>query len=103
MALSWPGVLVVRAIDRTGKGIRTAPRDALVALSSENKNLGGAFGLHKMLDMAGSALGVLLAYFFIATNYGFHKAFFFSIIPAVIGILIIFAVKEDKSTIVTHE
>jgi MFS family permease len=97
LATSWFGVLVARVIDRTGKGIRTAPRDALVAQSSERKKLGGAFGLHKMLDMAGSSLGVLLAYIFVATNFGYHKAFMISVIPAIIGILIIFAVKEDKS------
>ncbi len=98
LASSWPGVLIARVIDRTGKGIRTAPRDALVAQSSDKKKLGGSFGLHKMLDMAGSSLGALVAYIFIATNFGFHKAFLFSIIPAVIGILIIFAVREDKSS-----
>ncbi|MGC6174558.1 MFS transporter [Lacrimispora sp. 38-1] len=103
LATSWPGVLVARVIDRTGKGIRTAPRDALVAQSSDSKKLGGSFGLHKMLDMAGSSLGALLAYIFVATNFGFHQAFLFSIIPAVIGILIIFTVREDKSSVTTCE
>ena len=98
LASSWPGVLIARVIDRTGKGIRTAPRDALVAQSSDKKKLGGSFGLHKMFDMAGSSLGALAAYLFVATNYGFHKAFLFSIIPALIGVLIIFAVREDKSS-----
>jgi len=99
LAASWQGVLAARVVDRTGKGIRTAPRDALVAQSSDGGQLGGSFGLHKMLDMAGSALGVIFAYFFIATDFGYHKAFLFSIIPAVIGIAIIFAVREDKSCI----
>lgn len=103
LAASWPGVLVARVIDRTGKGIRTAPRDALVAQSSDVKKLGGSFGLHKMLDMAGSALGALLAFIFVATDFGFHKAFLFSIIPAVIGILIIFAIREDKSSAAASE
>ncbi|WP_243112502.1 MULTISPECIES: MFS transporter [Acutalibacteraceae] len=98
LAVSWPGVLVARVIDRTGKGIRTAPRDALVAQSSDGKKLGGSFGLHKMLDMAGSSLGALFAYLFIATSFGFHRAFLLSIIPAVIGILIIFSVREDKNS-----
>ncbi|RJE46635.1 MULTISPECIES: MFS transporter [unclassified Dehalobacter] len=97
LATSWFGVLVARVIDRTGKGIRTAPRDALVAQSSDKKKLGGSFGLHKMLDMAGSSLGALVAYIFVATNFGYHKAFLFSMIPAVIGIMIIFAIREDKS------
>lgn len=97
LSTSWVGVLVARVVDRTGKGIRTAPRDALVAQSSEKKKLGSSFGLHKMLDMAGSSLGALLAFVFVATGFGFHKAFIYSIIPAVIGILIIPAVREDKS------
>ncbi|MPN14805.1 hypothetical protein SDC9_162134 [bioreactor metagenome] len=50
-----------------------------------------------MLDMAGSSLGVIIAYVFLATNFGFHKAFLFSIIPAIVGIMIIFAVKENKN------
>ncbi|OCZ50083.1 MFS transporter permease [Dehalobacter sp. TeCB1] len=96
LSASWIGVLAARVVDRTGKGIRTAPRDALVAQSSEQKKLGGSFGLHKMLDMAGSSLGALLAFIFFATGFGFQKAFLFSIIPAVIGILIIPSIREKK-------
>lgn len=96
ISTSWVGVLAARVIDRTGKGIRTAPRDALVAQSSDKKKLGGSFGLHKMLDMAGSSAGALLAFVFIAIGFGFEKAFLYSIIPAIIGILIIPLIKEDK-------
>lgn len=103
LATSWFGVLVARIVDRTGKGIRTAPRDALVAQSSEVKKLGGSFGLHKMLDMAGASLGVIVAYVFVATNFGFQGAFLFSIIPAVIGILLILAVREKKEDDIPHE
>ncbi len=98
LSTSWLGVLAARVIDRTGKGIRTAPRDALVAQSSSEKELGGSFGLHKMLDMAGSSFGVIFAYFFVATNFGFHRAFLFSIIPAIVSILIILAIKEEKTS-----
>lgn len=96
IASSWVGVLFARVIDRIGKGIRTAPRDALVAQSCDAKNLGGSFGLHKMLDMLGSSLGALLAYIFLATSLGYEKAFLYSVIPAVIGILIITQVRENK-------
>lgn len=96
LSTTWIGVLIARVIDRTGKGIRTAPRDALVAQSSEKKKLGSSFGLHKTLDMAGSALGAFLAFVFVATGFGFNKAFIYSIIPAAIGILIIPAIKENK-------
>lgn len=103
LAASWPGVLIARVIDRTGKGIRTAPRDALIAQSSGGKKLGGSFGLHKMLDMAGSSFGAFLAFIFVTTNFGFRQAFLFSIIPALIGILIIFLVREDKRSVTTCE
>ena len=97
LSTSWLGVLAARVVDRTGKGIRTAPRDALVAQSSAEGKLGGSFGLHKMLDMAGSSLGALLAFLFVSTGFGFRQAFRYSIIPAVIGILIIPFVKENKT------
>lgn len=98
LSASWGGVLLARIIDRTGKGIRTAPRDALVAQSSDKKKLGGSFGLHKMLDMAGSSAGALLAFVFVAMGLKYHLAFLWSIVPGVIGILIIPLVHEKKAT-----
>jgi len=103
LSTSWVGVLAARAVDRTGKGIRTAPRDALVVQSSERKKLGGSFGIHKMLDMAGSSIGALFAFVFVAKGFGFHNAFLYSIIPAVIGIMIIPAIREDRSKIQAGE
>lgn len=94
IATSWTGVLAARVIDRIGKGIRVAPRDALVEESSEKNKLGRSYGLHKMLDMVGSALGVLLAYFIITNNVDFETAFLYSIIPAIIGVLMIGGVQE---------
>lgn len=96
LATSWVGVLAARVIDRTGKGIRTAPRDALVEESSDKKKLGGSFGLHKMLDMAGSTLGVVFAYVFVSNGIDFEKAFLYSIIPAIIGIMIIPSIREGR-------
>jgi len=93
---SWAGVLVARIIDRTGKGIRTAPRDALVAQSSDQKKLGGSFGLHKMFDMAGSAIGAFLAFLFVATALPYRSIFLWSIIPCIIGISIIPLIREKK-------
>ena len=95
---SWGGVLAARVIDRTGKGIRTAPRDALVAQSSEKKKLGGSYGLHKMLDMAGSSLGALFAFVFIAAGTAYRPAFLWSVIPGVIGVMIVPLIREEKST-----
>lgn len=100
LAGSWAGILAARVIDRTGKGIRTAPRDALVSESSDKKTLGKSFGLHKMLDMAGSALGILIAYFLLrgmGNGTADYKRFFLlSTIPAIIGLCMFFLVKEKR-------
>ncbi|AFK87354.1 MULTISPECIES: MFS transporter [Thermoanaerobacterium] len=96
LAGSWIGVLIARIIDRTGKGIRTAPRDALIAQSSEKDKLGGSYGLHKMLDMAGSSVGAFIAFVVVAIGFKYRVAFMLSIIPAILGILIIPFIKEDK-------
>jgi MFS family permease len=60
-ANNWPLVLVIRFADRVGKGLRTAPRDALVADSAGGSNLGRSFGFHRAMDTGGATLGVALA------------------------------------------
>jgi len=103
VAVSWSGVLAARVVDRIGKGIRTAPRDALIAESCQPENLGGSFGLHKMLDMLGSALGILIAYFLVISHYfSFKAVFLISIIPALLGVLILLLVKEKKDNVSGH-
>lgn len=61
VAASWMGVLAVRFADRAGKGIRTAPRDALIADSIDEHQRGLAFGLHRAGDTAGATLGLFFA------------------------------------------
>ncbi len=96
-ASTWPGILFARVIDRIGKGIRTAPRDALIAESAAQNKLGGSFGLHKMMDMLGSALGILAAYFLMSgSSINYRRIFLLSIIPAVLGVCAISFVKEQK-------
>lgn len=58
---SWPGVLLYRFCDRLGKGIRTAPRDALIADSASPEQRGISFGLHRAADSGGAFVGLLLA------------------------------------------
>lgn len=99
ISTSWFGILVARVIDRFGKGIRTAPRDVLVSEGADINNLGKAFGLHKALDMAGSAVGIMLAYILLSRtigNFEFNRVFLLSIIPTVIGIAILMFVKEKN-------
>ena len=61
LASSWYGILLVRFFDRTGKGIRTAPRDALIADSVEEEQRGAAFGIQRAGDTAGAMLGLIFA------------------------------------------
>ena len=65
MARTLPVVLLYRFLDRVGKGIRTAPRDALIADSVETHQRGASFGFHRAADSAGAFLGLLLAIAFV--------------------------------------
>lgn len=97
-ASSWAGILAARVIDRFGKGIRTAPRDVMVAESANKKSMGRAFGVHKMLDMAGSAVGILLAFILLTTmgSGSYKKIFAISIIPVAIALCLFFFITERK-------
>ncbi len=99
VSASWVGVLIARVSDRIGKGIRTAPRDALIAASGGDKKLGRSFGFHKMMDMLGSALGVLLAYIILRVGMSYRQAFVYSLIPAALGIAVIPLVKNVKASV----
>lgn len=97
---SWAGVLCARAVDRFGKGVRTAPRDVLVSESAGENAMGKAFGLHKALDMAGSAIGILLTYFLLAGSDGnieYKKLFAVSVIPAFLGIGMFIFIREKRA------
>jgi MFS family permease len=97
LSATWTGILLARIVDRFGKGVRTAPRDALIAESSNKSNLGKAYGLHKGLDLLGTAIGILLAYIILSNNdNNYKKIFLYSLIPAIIGVLCVLFVKDNK-------
>ena len=98
IAAGWPMVLAGRVVDRLGKGIRTAPRDALIADSSAEGRRGSAFGLHRALDSGGAVVGVLLAYFFFTSlaKGEYAPVFLWSVVPAVMGVVLLFFVREAK-------
>lgn len=97
LANSWVYVFFGRAIDRFGKGVRTAPRDALIADSADAKRRGAAFGLHRTMDTVGACIGILAAYFFTVHYKGdFRNIFLLSLIPAFLGVVILFFVREKK-------
>jgi MFS family permease len=93
----WGMVLAARVVDRLGKGIRTAPRDALIADSAAGHGRGRAFGLHRAMDTAGAALGVVLAYYFFTRMPGdYASVFLVALVPAAAGVLILLAVREPR-------
>ncbi|MFG2885105.1 MFS transporter [Streptomyces sp. NPDC048297] len=81
---------MVLAADRTGKGLRTAPRDALISLSSTPENRGRSFGVHRAMDTAGALLGPLVAFLILrATVDGYDAVFTVSFCVAVLGVLVL--------------
>ena len=95
-ATSWGWVFLGRTSDRFGKGIRTAPRDALIAEAVDKENIGRAYGLHRALDTLGATIGIALAYYFLTSYKGNYKAvFMYSLIPAFLGVFVLFFAKES--------
>jgi len=84
---AWSSVLVARVLDRVGKGLRTAPRDALLAAYTPPEQRGRAFGLHRAMDTAGAALGPLAALAWLAVHPGDYRPLFFAaFVPALVGV-----------------
>jgi MFS family permease len=99
LAYAWPLVLVARVADRTGKGIRGAPRDALIADDTPQADRGRAFGFHRAADTFGAVVGPLigLALYF-ALDQQMRPLFFIAFIPAAISVGLIAFVHERPRT-----
>jgi MFS family permease len=104
----WYFVLLSRFFDRVGKGIRTAPRDALISESTPKELQGKAYGFHRAMDFAGAFLGVVICYLVtlhfidpITKNLKglgcFYLLFALSIIPALMGIYFLLFIKEQRA------
>ena len=86
----WTAMVGLVLLDRTGKGIRTAPRDAMISLSASPAELGAAFGAHRALDMVGAMLGPLLTFLVLALAPGrFDAVFVVSLCAGVIGLAVV--------------
>ena len=98
----WPVVLAARFADRFGKGIRTSPRDALLAESSPERGRGRAFGFERAMDSAGAVVGPLIGLALVGwAGIEARKIFLISAIPATLAALLILAVRERRTDIVT--
>ncbi|WP_439377738.1 MFS transporter [Amycolatopsis lexingtonensis] len=88
---------IVLAADRTGKGLRTGPRDALISLSSEPETLGRSFGVHRAMDTVGAFLGPLVAMAVLALSLGSYTSVFFtSFCVAAIAVLLLALFVHDR-------
>ncbi|MER2600008.1 MAG: MFS transporter [Caldilineales bacterium] len=112
VANSWAAVLAIRFTDRLGKGIRTAPRDALVADSIDEQHRGLAFGLHRAGDTAGAMIGLLLALAVVLAMQGheltlerstFRTIALLSIIPAALAVLVLVVGARDVAVVSQRE
>ena len=103
-ATHWFHVLAIIFLERFGKGIRDAPRDAMIVISEKKENLGKAFGFRRMLDTFGAIIGPLIAMIILALmlNNGnaesvYRFIFNIALVPAVIAVLILFFIKEEAT------
>ena len=105
VAGAWQQVLASRFVDRLGKGIRTAPRDAIIAESAESTHLARAFSFHRSMDTMGAVVGPAIALILLQLyNNNYKMVFWLSMIPGAIAVLIIVMfIKEKKRSAATAE
>ena len=96
LAVSWGQVLAIRFADRVGKGIRTSPRDALLADMVAPEHRGRAFGLQRAMDNAGAVVGPLLAAFLLKFVFEDERSvFLLAAVPGIAGVLLlVFRLRE---------
>ncbi len=91
-------VLLLRFVERLGKGVRTAPRDSLLAGSATKGDLGRSFGLHKAMDNSGAVVGPLLAFGVLwVVPAGYRTVFLLAGIPAVLGVVTVLALVKETA------
>jgi MFS family permease len=95
---SWMQVLAIRVIDRTGKGIRGAPRDAMLAEFAAPTTRGRVYGFHRAMDHAGAVIGPLIAAAFLLVWPGQYRPLFaLTIVPGALAVWMLFKVPEQAS------
>jgi MFS family permease len=96
LAGSWPMVMALRFADRVGKGIRAAPRDALLAMAVAPAQRGLAFGFHRAMDNAGAVIGPLAAAGLLALQVPMRDIFLWAAIPGVIVVALALRIQEPQ-------
>jgi len=94
LTTSWLGVLACRFADRIGKGLRSAPRDALLSLSVDASQRGLAFGFHRAMDNFGAVIGPLVAAAMLASGMSLRHVFLWAVVPGIVVILLSLMLKD---------
>ncbi len=95
-----PGLFAARSLDRLGKGVRTAARDALLADESEESHRGRVFGFHRAMDTLGAALGPLFTLAFLQFQPGkYRDLFLWAFIPGLISVVLTLLIRQRKREI----
>lgn len=97
LAGTWPFVLFLRFADRMGKGVRSAPQDALIADVTDEKNRGISYGFHSAMDDAGQLIGPFLAALLLFLGLSYRNVILLSIIPGVLAWTTVWTVEEKGS------
>ena len=101
---SWLQVLAIRALDRTGKGIRGAPRDAMLAAHADAASRGRIFGFHRAMDHTGAVVGPIIATIFLAFFPGQYRLLFaLTAIPGALAVATLFRVEEKVDPVEHRE
>lgn len=95
------GVFALRILDRLGKALRSAPRDALLSESVPASQRGLAFGLHRSMDHAGAVIGPLLAYALIAGGANIQQVLLWALLPGVLCVFLAMQIKETMPAVNT--
>jgi MFS family permease len=95
---SWTGVMFFRFVDRIGKGLRSAPRDAMLAASVSPQQRGLAYGLHRGMDNAGAVVGPLAAAALLAAGLSLRQVFLLAFVPAVLVMVMALRLREPAGT-----
>jgi len=104
LASGWPMVLGSRFVDRVGKGLRGPPRDAIIADDTTPANRGRAFGFHRAADTAGAVVGPLIGLLlYDLVGQRFRPLFWVAVIPAVLSVALVFAIRERPHPHARHE
>ncbi len=94
LAGSWPAVLALRFADRVGKGLRSSPRDAMLALSVAPEQRGLAFGFHRAMDNAGAVAGPLLAAWLLSRGMPIRDILLWTLVPGVMAVALALRIRE---------